>query len=134
MKRWISLSRVERRMLVSAASTQLALAAALRVLPFATVRRALALTTRRHERLNEHAAASLPLLQWAVDASARRLGAASSCLVRALTVQWLAGRRGIAVPVHIGVRRNAPFDAHAWIGEPSGDGAYTRLVSFEGRR
>lgn len=60
------------------------------------------------------------------------MGRASTCLTRTLTVQWLASRRGIAVPVHIGVRRGAALDAHAWIGETE-EGAYARLASFEGK-
>jgi hypothetical protein len=60
----------------------------------------------------------------------------STCLSRALTVQWLASRRGIVVPVHIGVRRSGAFEAHAWIGTaPAADAGapYAPLVSFEGQ-
>ncbi|HEY2907611.1 MAG TPA: lasso peptide biosynthesis B2 protein, partial [Vicinamibacterales bacterium] len=110
MRRWLSLSHSEHRALVAALASQLAIALALRLLPFSTVRRVLARTaTPRRGTPGRQADASVALLTWAVDAAGRRLGRMSTCLSRALTVQWLASRRGIVVPVHIGVRRSGAF-------------------------
>jgi hypothetical protein len=38
------------------------------------------------------------------------------CLAKALVLQWMLGRRGIASEVRIGVRRgDGPLRAHAWV-------------------
>jgi hypothetical protein len=134
MRRWLALSPVERSALVAAFLTQLVIAVVLRILPFPVVRRALA-RTARPDRSAKRPCTSIPLLQWAAAASGRRIGRPSTCLTRALTVQWLAARRGIVVPVHIGVRRERVLAAHAWIGESAAgaaepDAGYSRLVSF----
>jgi hypothetical protein len=56
-------------------------------------------------------------LAWLVDAAARNHVVEMTCLRRALTVQRMLRRRGIASQVVIGVRRDAdkPLDAHAWV-------------------
>jgi hypothetical protein len=136
MKRWMSLSPRERRAFVAAFASQVAIAVALRSLPLSAVRRALARSstlTRRAATAAEDPAL-LSLLTWAAGASGRRLGPVSTCLTRTLAVQWLAARRGVVVPIHIGVRRAGALDAHAWIGDKATDDArYAPLASFEGR-
>jgi len=116
-------------MLVAAGVAQLVIGAALRILPFAIVRRALAATSGGHR--SKAPSVSMQSCEWAVAASGVRLGAASSCLTRMLALQWLAARRGIAVPVHIGVRRTAALEAHAWVGSPADGGGYTQIATFE---
>ncbi len=133
MRRWLSFSRPEYGALAAALASQLAIAVALRLLPFSTVRRVLARTASRTRSEARQDARSVALFTWAADATRRRLGTMSTCLSRALAIQWLAMRRGIDVPVHIGVRRRGAFEAHAWIGTPHEEAGYTRLISFEER-
>ena len=54
---------------------------------------------------------------WAVRALSKRMLGNKPCLTQALALQWLLRRRGEAVQVHIGVRKNksGEFAAHAWL-------------------
>jgi hypothetical protein len=108
----------ERRALVAAAAMQLLIALALRLVPVGRIARA-AGAGRRHGRSDGDIEAANRWL-WAVDASGRHLGRASSCLARALAAQWLAGGHGVRLPISIGVARGADgsLAAHAWIAGP----------------
>jgi len=47
---------------------------------------------------------------------ARRLPFQSNCLDQSLTLWWMLRRRGVAVAMHIGGRKEAAnFEAHAWV-------------------
>ena len=133
MKRWLSLPRVERRTLVAAFALQVAIAVALRILPFRAVRRVLARTSTRTRRAPAADAEHLSHLTWAAAASGRRLGPASTCLTRSLAVQWLAARRGVVVPIHIGVRSTARSTRTRGLVNARQTTPITRaLASFEG--
>jgi len=65
------------------------------------------------------------------------------CLRRALTLQWLLGRKGIATTLEIGVRKEGQdLRSHAWlehdgrlVGEPEQNtNGFARLTSCDYRR
>ncbi len=61
--------------------------------------------------------ANAPIIAWAVEATGRRLGRASSCLVRALVTQMLLEGAGEAVSLSLGVKHTTEgaLQAHAWV-------------------
>ena len=56
-------------------------------------------------------------IAWAIDATGRRLGRLSTCLIRALVGEFLLDPHGGPVCLTIGVKRTAAgtLDAHAWL-------------------
>ena len=53
---------------------------------------------------------------WAIEATGRRLGRLSSCLIRALVAELLIDSKGGPTCLTIGVRRTAgTIAAHAWL-------------------
>jgi hypothetical protein len=133
MGRFLALTSADRRLLGETAVVEVLVAVALRVLSFRALRRALARTPPlREARITSRT--SVARLEWAAAAVGRRLGRMDSCLARALTVQWLASRRGMDVPVRIGVRHSTQaFDAHAWISSSSTHAPIVVLTSCGGR-
>jgi hypothetical protein len=115
LRRWMRFPHRERRMLLAAAALQVVFSVLLRIVSF---RRMTASVTA--PRVEPHAAPDIAVVGrwlWAIDATGRHLGAASSCLARALAARWIARRTGVDLPISIGVARGASnsFDAHAWI-------------------
>lgn len=72
-----------------------------------------------------------------VDIAARRGPFRTPCLARALTLQWLMRRHGLATELRLGVRKvSGQLDAHAWIelhGQPLMESAdvHQRFAPFE---
>jgi hypothetical protein len=56
-------------------------------------------------------------LVWAIEATGRRLGRCSTCLVRALVAELVLEAKGGPITLTIGVRhgRAGIFEAHAWV-------------------
>ena len=53
---------------------------------------------------------------WAIEATGRRLGRLSTCLLRALVAEVVLDPKGGSICLTIGVRRTADtFEAHAWL-------------------
>jgi len=54
---------------------------------------------------------------WAIEATGRRLGRLSTCLIRALVAELVLDSNGGLVSLTIGVRRTAAgtLEAHAWL-------------------
>lgn len=46
---------------------------------------------------------------------ARHLPFQSNCLDRSVALWWMLRRRGVAAELHIGGRKGANFEAHAWV-------------------
>lgn len=74
---------------------------------------------------------------WAIEATGRRLGPLSTCLLRALVAELLLNPRGGTICLTIGIKRTTDtFEAHAWlarngrvlIGAPADE--YTSLVNW----
>ena len=130
--RFRRLPQPERRLLVQAGCLIAILALSLKVFRFQRVRAALARLTPGE--LQAARDASEPLAEvlqvvCAVDRAARHAPFQTSCLHRSLALWGLLRRRGFASALQLGVRkRNAGFEAHAWVergGVVLGDGAAT---------
>lgn len=106
-------SGAELRLLAHAFALTLVVRAALAVLPFRLLRRAL----RSAPRTAVRAAPSVARIAWAVDASGRRVPGAR-CLTRALVAERLLHRAGHAARLRVGVAApgaEGSLDAHAWV-------------------
>jgi hypothetical protein len=129
---FLALPGGDRRLLLQALVTLVAVRLALRLVPVDRLRRPVG-PTRRGARPAERIA-------WAVRAAARRLPG-TTCLASALAAQRLLSRAGHVCQVTIGVARNdRGFSAHAWVvcegvtlvgGEESV--GYTPLVAWSSR-
>ena len=94
----------------------LALHAALRVLPFTTLRRRLDRWAARASASSRAQANDIARVRWAVEAMGRRIPG-TTCLCEALTGYGMLRRRGHDAVIRIGVRHGAvmALDAHAWV-------------------
>jgi hypothetical protein len=86
------------------------------LLPFQTLRRLLAHTTRTHTALHGGEHAAVQQVVWAVTVASQYVPAAT-CLTQALATQVLLNRRGHPASLRIGVARGevGEFQAHAWV-------------------
>jgi anti-sigma-K factor RskA len=101
-------------LLVVVAAAQIAVAASLRILPLSAWRSGTGRPNRVARLLvNEPD----ERLVWAIEATGRRLGRFSTCLVRALVAQLVLNSDDGPVSLTIGVRHNSggAFEAHAWV-------------------
>jgi hypothetical protein len=124
------------RLVIAVAVAQIAVAAAVRLMPLRVVRRGAA---RLRPLMQVIAHASDQRVVWATHAAGRRLGGVSTCLTRALAAE-LVLEHTTGLTLTIGVRRtaDAPLEAHAWlaradrvlIGATSQD--YVPLVEWAG--
>jgi Transglutaminase-like superfamily len=108
----LALPMERRRLLAEALISIVTLRAGLRLLPFTTVRR----WTRRWTATKSGAIDRPGDVVWAVDAIGSRIPG-TTCLVEALTADWMLRRRGYTPALQIGVRHGAvmSIDAHAWV-------------------
>jgi len=92
---------------------QLAAAAALRVVPLSALRAHTA--GRRFARVLVRDSGER--VAWAIEATGRRLGRASSCLARAVVAEMLLDSSEGPVSLSLGVRHTpaGAFEAHAWV-------------------
>jgi hypothetical protein len=136
------LSAEEWWVLVQAWVVLLAVDLGLRLLHFKAVQ---ARVARAGERAREQDGdeATIRRVGWLVGIAARYHLVAMSCLRRALALQWLFERRGVATDLRFGVRREAgDLNAHAWLehaGRPIGEPTtvathYVPLVAQEAGR
>lgn len=114
--RWwpFGLSAADWRLLVAAAIAQVVAAAALRAMPLPALR---AGSSRLRRPMHLLVRGSDDRIAWAIDATGRRLGRLSTCLIRALVGEFLLDPHGGPVCLTIGVKRTAAgtLDAHAWL-------------------
>lgn len=119
-RRFASLDRPDRRLVVEAASLMALVWTGLRVLRFPALRRLLDryASTRTRLRAGEPPLTTIGNVRWAITAVAARCPSAT-CLVQALAADAILRRRGLAPELHIGVRARAeraiPIEAHAWV-------------------
>jgi hypothetical protein len=120
------------------AIAQASVRAALVVMPIGAVRRTAA--RLRFCRWLIAARWNEDRLLTAIDATGRRLGACSTCLVRALVAEMLMTAIDRPLRLTIGVRRGAhrPLESHAWIERDgrvivgaSGGDRYQPIVEWE---
>ena len=111
--RFFRLTPADWWLLVAAALAQVAAAAALRAMPLPALRARAARLRRPAQFLVR---GSDERIIWAIEATGRRLGRLSTCLLRALAAELLldAGNGGICLT--IGIKRTADtLEAHAWL-------------------
>ena len=108
------LTAADWRLLVAVAVAQVVAAAALRAMPL----QALRARAGRFRRLAEFLVhGSDERIVWAIEATGRRLGRLSTCLIRALVAELLLDSKDGPLNLTIGVRRTAAgtLEAHAWV-------------------
>jgi Transglutaminase-like superfamily len=111
--RFFRLTPADWWLLVAAALAQVAVAAALRAMPLPVLR-------ARAGRLRRPAqflvGGSDERIIWAIEATGRRLGRSSTCLVRALVAELLLDTGNGSICLTIGIRRTAgTLEGHAWL-------------------
>ena len=116
LARYNELSNGERGLFFRAFFLVLVIRLALWTLPFSVTRGWIDRLRRPVAGNRELDRRSIRQVAWAVEASSRRIPAAS-CLTQAMATQVLLGRLGQASELHLGVARkpNGQFEAHAWI-------------------
>ena len=111
VQRLLGLTAHERRILMRTFFTLLFVRVALKLLPFARVRRAVV------PRPGAPTAAwiTIDLIRWAIDL-AQRVIPDATCLPQAVTAEGLLTRAGLPVLLRVGVMKdaNGKFEAHAW--------------------
>ena len=131
------LTAADWRLLVAVAVAQVVAAAALRAMPL----RALRLRISRCRRVARFLVRdSDKRIAWAIEATGRRLGRLSTCLIRALVAELVLDSNDGPVSLTIGVRRTAgALEAHAWVARQdrvligATTGAYVPLVTWTSR-
>jgi len=100
-------------LLVAVAGAQVVAAAALQAMPLPALRT----RASRFRRLAQCVVrGSDERIIWAIEATGRRLGRVSTCLLRALVAELVLDPGGGTISLTIGVRRTADtFEAHAWL-------------------
>lgn len=118
LPRFLELSSFDQRLLFAAWWQLVAAALRLRLAPRRTVARAVLATTAQHGQYEN--GGTVPAVALAVARAVSRAGAhhlrPMTCLPRALALQRMLVRRGIAAALRIGVRKEAAtLAAHAWV-------------------
>ena len=126
LRRALSLSRGQWWILTRAWVLLLLVDLGLRILPFTRLQKILTPKLPAVEESN--LLETLPTIQYLqrwVGTAARNHLYPMTCLRRALVLQWLLARQGIAVNLRFGVRKEAgTLNAHAWLehrGRPIGE-------------
>jgi Transglutaminase-like superfamily len=132
--RFFRLTPADWWLLVAVTLAQITTAAALRAMPLPTLRSRASRLCRPAQFLVR---GSDERIIWAIEATGRRLGRSSTCLLRALVAELLLDTGNGTICLTIGIRRTADnLDAHAWlardgrvlIGAPADD--YTPIVDW----
>jgi hypothetical protein len=112
----LRLSTTEKWLLVKVALLLGAIRLGLRVLPFWTLRGAVAQLARVPAGSPHINRASVEQLVWTVTVASRYVPKAT-CLTQALVTQILLGRRGYPARLHVGVAKSerGRLQAHAWL-------------------
>jgi hypothetical protein len=116
LARYQELSGNERRLFFRAILLVVVIRVALWTLPYSMIRSWISRLRKPVRGTRELDRGSIRQVAWAVEASSRRIPAAS-CLTQAMATQVLLGRLGQASDLRLGVARqpNGRFEAHAWI-------------------
>jgi Transglutaminase-like superfamily len=114
VRRRVALTATDWQLLAAAALAQVITAAALRAMPLIGLRTRAARFRRLARMLMR---GSEERVVWAIEATGRRLGDASTCLVRAVVADLVLGSPERPLCLTIGVRRTASgaLEAHAWV-------------------
>jgi hypothetical protein len=112
--RWHGLTAADGRLLIAVALAQVVAAAALRAMGLPVLRAG----ARRYRQIARFlVSGSDERIAWAIEATGRRLGRLSSCLIRALVAELVLDVGDGPVSLTIGVRRTSAgtLEAHAWL-------------------
>ena len=113
-QRFCQLDRGDRRLIIEAVIVLGMVQAGFRVLPFSSLRRALAAAKQLRQRPHHPQSR----IGWAVAAAAR-LMPGRTCLSEALAADLMLCRRGYESSVLVGVKNRTggahPLEAHAWV-------------------
>lgn len=140
LRKLLSLSSGERRLLAKSALWLSIVRLMLWVLPFPSQRSLLARLERPTTRESENDPLLPERIAWAIELASRYIPRAS-CLTQSVAAKILLHRAGYAAELHIGVAKddNGRFEAHAWVenGERVLIGGcqleqYTPLYTFDG--
>ena len=142
LRKFLSLTPRDRRLLLSAAFLLGAIRLGLSLLSFQTLRRLLAHVTQTPTRLRNADQSFPDRIAWAVAVASRYVPKAT-CLTQALATQVLCARQGHTACLCIGVAKGerGHLEAHAWVESQGriviGGSAvehYTLLSAFEAER
>jgi len=116
LRKFLSLTPSDRRLLVSAALLLGAIRLGLWLLPFQTLRRLLAKMTQVTTQLQNADLTSMDRVVWAVAVASRYIPGVK-CLARALATQVLLSQRSYPTCLRIGVAKSegGKLEAHAWV-------------------
>ncbi len=124
LRRFRIMSGSERLLLAEATIVLTAASAAIRVLPFRRVVRAIAASPGdKHMADAEASKEAILRTRWAIEACARVLPWRIVCFQKGLAMQWMLQRRHVPTRLHYGVRQDQQkgLSAHVWVthqGEP----------------
>ena len=143
LRKFLRLSGIEQRLLLKAVLLLGAIRLGLWLLPFQTLRRCLAESTRIGIKPREkRERPSRERIIWAVETAGRFTPPAATCLTQALTAQVLLLRWGYPALLRIGAAKEEGerFMAHAWVESEGkvvigghGIERYTLLASLQGK-
>ena len=111
-RKFRSLPRAQRRLLVGCAFLTSAVSLGLRLLPFAALQRWL--QPKGGPELRSTPASSVDDIVWVVTIAGRYVPGAT-CLVQALVAEHMLKRAGHPAQLRIGVSNQPGFRAHAWV-------------------
>jgi len=137
-RKFFSLARSDRRLVVEAAALMALVWTGLRILRFATLQRILDryIKYAMSRPIGHTAAVSIATVRWAIGAVSARAPSAN-CLVQALAADAMLRRRHLPSEIRIGVRprsgHSARLEGHAWVesGGVVAVGALDDLSEFE---
>jgi hypothetical protein len=144
LRKFLSLTPADRRLLASAALLLGAIRFGLWLLPFQTLQRLLARMIQAPNKMQEVNQVSVDRVIEAVEVASRYMPGGVKCLARALATQVLLGQRGYQAELRIGVAKGeeGQLEAHAWvenqgrtvIGNLADLSRFTPLLPLEGGR
>jgi hypothetical protein len=108
----LHLTRDEQQVIVEAVFFVCVVSAVRRLIPARLLHRLLLAAPNGHRRNESPAPERIVAL---VDAAARRLPCATSCLDRAIAARWILGRAGVRAALVLGTTAAPPFAPHAWV-------------------
>jgi hypothetical protein len=117
LRRFLRLSAAERRLLIKAAVLLQITSVGMRLLPFRTLRRLLALAQRARAGSRRVDRIPVERIAGAVEAADRHMPGEKTCLTQALAAQTLLVWQGYPAVLHIGAAKGeaGQLRAHAWV-------------------
>jgi Transglutaminase-like superfamily len=117
LHKFLTLERVEQRLLLEAAFLLVLIRLGLGRLPFTRLRGLVVRTSPQRAAEPDHSQRFVDQVVWAVTRLSQLAPRRITCLVQALAVQGMLSRRGYRSRLQIGVMRgqHGGLDGHAWV-------------------